>query len=96
LSFDLRSPPVGDPDAVLLDALRAGDEDAFASLVGRYHTRLLHFAESIAPTREVAEEAVQDTWLGVVRGIDRFEGAVLGEDLAVSYPHQPGEDRGCL
>jgi RNA polymerase sigma-70 factor (ECF subfamily) len=74
LSFDLRSPPVGDPDAVLLDALRAGDEDAFASLVGRYHTRLLHFAESIAPTREVAEEAVQDTWLGVVRGIDRFEG----------------------
>jgi RNA polymerase sigma-70 factor (ECF subfamily) len=65
---------VGDPDAALVDALRAGDEDAFASLVGRYHTRLLHFAESIVPTREVAEEAVQDTWLGVVRGIDRFEG----------------------
>jgi RNA polymerase sigma-70 factor (ECF subfamily) len=72
--FDLRSSPVGDPDAALLDALRAGDEDAFASLVGRYHTRLLRFAESIVPTREVAEEAVQDTWLGVVRGIDRFEG----------------------
>jgi RNA polymerase sigma-70 factor (ECF subfamily) len=65
---------VGDSDAALLDALRAGDEVAFASLVRRYHSRLLRFAESMAPTRAVAEEAVQDTWLGVVRGIDRFEG----------------------
>jgi RNA polymerase sigma-70 factor (ECF subfamily) len=63
-----------DPDATLLDALRAGDEAAFASLVARYHTRLLRFAESMVPSRAVAEEVVQDTWLGVVRGIDRFEG----------------------
>lgn len=63
-----------DPDAALLDALRAGDEQAFATLVGRYHTRLLRFAESLVPSRAVAEEVVQDTWLGVVRGIDRFEG----------------------
>jgi RNA polymerase sigma-70 factor, ECF subfamily len=72
--FDLRSPPVGDPDAALLDALRAGDDDAFASLVRRYHTKLLRFAESLVPSRAVAEEVVQDTWLGVVRGIHRFEG----------------------
>jgi RNA polymerase sigma-70 factor (ECF subfamily) len=71
--FDLRSPPVGDPDAALLDALRAGDDDAFASLVSRYHTKLLRLAESLVPTRAVAEEVVQDTWLGVVRGIHRFE-----------------------
>lgn len=63
-----------DADATLLDALRAGDEAAFASLVERYHTRLLRFAETLVPSRAVAEEVVQDTWLGVVRGIDRFEG----------------------
>ena len=68
------APTVVDPDAILLDGLRAGDEKAFRSLVGRYHTRLLRLAESLVPTRAVAEEVVQDTWLGVVRGVDRFEG----------------------
>ena len=63
-----------DPDTTLLDALRAGDDAAFASLVSKYHTRLVRFAESMVPSRAVAEEVVQDTWLGVVRGIDRFEG----------------------
>jgi RNA polymerase sigma-70 factor (ECF subfamily) len=65
---------MGDPDTPLLDALRAGDDAAFASLVSKYHTRLLRFAETMVPSRAVAEEVVQDTWLGVVRGIDRFEG----------------------
>lgn len=66
--------PVVDPDTTLLEALRSGDEAAFATLVSRYHTRLLRFAETMVPSRAVAEEVVQDTWLGVVRGIDRFEG----------------------
>jgi len=65
---------VPDPDAILLDALRAGDEEAFASLVSRYHTKLLRLAESLVPGKAVAEEVVQDTWLGVVRGVHRFEG----------------------
>ena len=65
---------MNDPDTTLLDALRAGDDAAFASLVSKYHQRLLRFAESMVPNRAVAEEVVQDTWLGVVRGIDRFEG----------------------
>jgi RNA polymerase sigma-70 factor (ECF subfamily) len=65
---------VADPDAHLVEALRVGDEAAFASLVGRHHTRLVRFAETFVPTRAVAEEAVQDTWLSVVRGIARFEG----------------------
>jgi RNA polymerase sigma-70 factor (ECF subfamily) len=65
---------VADADATLLDDLRSGDEAAFATLVGRYHPRLLRLAESLVPSRAVAEEVVQDTWLGVVRGIDRFEG----------------------
>jgi RNA polymerase sigma-70 factor (ECF subfamily) len=65
---------VSDPDAALLDALRAGDEEAFATLVSRYHMRLLRFAESLVASRAIAEEVVQDTWLGVVRGVQRFEG----------------------
>ena len=65
---------MADADAALLDDLRAGDEAAFATLVSRYHTRLLRFAESLVPSRAVAEEVVQDTWLGVVRGVHRFEG----------------------
>lgn len=65
---------MADPDAALLVALRAGDEVAFTALVTLYHARLLRFAESLVGSRAVAEEVVQDTWLGVVRGIDRFEG----------------------
>lgn len=65
---------MGEPDAELLVRLRAGDEAAFAALVGRYQTPMLRLAESLVGSAAVAEEAVQDTWLGVVRGIERFEG----------------------
>jgi RNA polymerase sigma-70 factor (ECF subfamily) len=65
---------VSDDDRQLLDLVTAGDEAAFAALVRRYSPRLLRLAETIVPTRAVAEEVVQDTWLGVVRGVHRFEG----------------------
>jgi RNA polymerase sigma-70 factor (ECF subfamily) len=74
IAADVASGAVGDPDVELLDALRVGDDAAFATLVGRYHMRMLRLAESFVPTRAVAEEVVQDTWLGVVKGIHRFEG----------------------
>ncbi|MGH9274789.1 MAG: RNA polymerase sigma factor [Acidimicrobiales bacterium] len=67
-------PDIGDVDAELVDRLRAGDEEAFTDLVRRYHPPLLRLAESTVGSRAVAEEAVQDTWLAVVRGVDRFEG----------------------
>ena len=63
-----------DPDARLLAGLRAGDEAAFVELVRRYSPTLLRVARGYVPTRAIAEEVVQETWLGVVRGIDRFEG----------------------
>jgi RNA polymerase sigma-70 factor, ECF subfamily len=63
-----------DDDAVLVDRLRGGDEAAFASLVGRYHQPMVRLARSMVSSEAIAEEAVQDTWLGVVRGIERFEG----------------------
>ena len=61
-------------DAALVDRLREGDEGAFVALVERYHAPLLRLAQAYVPSRAVAEEVVQDTWLGVMRGIERFEG----------------------
>jgi len=61
-------------DAELLVRLRDGDEQAFVTLVGRYQGSLLRVARTFVPNDAVAEEVVQDTWMGVVRGVDRFEG----------------------
>ncbi|MDQ3897795.1 MAG: sigma-70 family RNA polymerase sigma factor [Actinomycetota bacterium] len=61
-------------DAELVARLRSGDEEAFRLVVERYHAALLRLAQTMVPTRAVAEEVVQDTWLGLVRGIGRFEG----------------------
>jgi RNA polymerase sigma-70 factor, ECF subfamily len=58
----------------LLAALRERDEAAFVTLVHRYHGPLLRLAMVYAGSRAVAEEIVQETWLGVLQGIDRFEG----------------------
>ena len=63
-----------DVEAEWLRSLLAGDEDAFVMLVARYKQPMLRLAESMILNRAVAEEVVQDTWIGVVRGIDRFEG----------------------
>ena len=61
-------------DVELLDRLRAGDEAAFVTLVARYQQPMIRLALTMVPNPAVAEETVQDTWMGVVRGIDRFEG----------------------
>jgi RNA polymerase sigma-70 factor, ECF subfamily len=61
-------------DVELLTRLRNGDEGAFVMLVARYQQPLLRLAGSMVSNRAVAEEAVQDTWMGVVRGIEGFEG----------------------
>lgn len=63
-----------DADGALVARLREGDEAAFAELVRRYHAPLLRLAEATLGSRAVAEEAVQETWLAVMRGVDRFEG----------------------
>ena len=63
-----------DAEAELVDRLRAGDEAAFVALIGLYQPRMLRLAEATVGSRAVAEEVTQDTWLAVVRGIERFEG----------------------
>ena len=69
-----RRPASPDPDAALVDGLRAGDEEAFAMLVMRYHASLKRLARMYVSTDSVAEEVVQETWLAVLDGIGRFEG----------------------
>ncbi len=61
-------------DQRIVAGLRAGDEAVFAELVNRYNGSLVRVAMRYVPSRAVAEEVVQDTWIGVIEGIDRFEG----------------------
>lgn len=61
-------------DLELLQGVRDGNEGAFAELVMRHHGQLLRIAQMYVPSRAVAEEVVQETWLGVMRGAERFEG----------------------
>jgi RNA polymerase sigma-70 factor (ECF subfamily) len=58
----------------LLDRLRAGDEAAFRALVTRHDRAMRRMALSFVPSPSVADEVVQETWLAVIRGLDRFEG----------------------
>jgi RNA polymerase sigma-70 factor (ECF subfamily) len=58
----------------LIAALRRGEERAFCSLIDAYNPALLRVAMAHVASRAVAEEVVQETWLGVLRGLDRFEG----------------------
>jgi RNA polymerase sigma-70 factor, ECF subfamily len=61
-------------DERTLAALRAGDEDAFLALVQRLHPSMLHVAFAFVSNRAVAEEVVQEAWLGVLKGLAQFEG----------------------
>ncbi|MEP7112842.1 MAG: sigma-70 family RNA polymerase sigma factor [Ilumatobacteraceae bacterium] len=61
-------------DRRIIAGLRAGDEAAFVEMVDRYNGSLVRVALRYVPSRAVAEEVVQDTWIGVIEGIDRFEG----------------------
>jgi RNA polymerase sigma-70 factor (ECF subfamily) len=62
-----------DPDSELISRLRAGDESAFAELAGKYQGAMLSMARGYVPSGAVAEEVVQDAWVGVLRGIHGFE-----------------------
>jgi RNA polymerase sigma-70 factor (ECF subfamily) len=61
-------------DADVLARLRAGDQAAFQDLVAKNHAAMVRFASGFVPSRAVAEDVVQDTWIAVIRGIDGFEG----------------------
>jgi RNA polymerase sigma-70 factor (ECF subfamily) len=61
-----------DEDMELVGALRDGDEDAFVTLIERYHAPMIRLV-SMYVAKSVAEEVVQDAWMGVLNGIHGFE-----------------------
>ena len=61
-------------DDVLVAGLRVGDEETFACLLSGWSGSMLRLARSFVSTAASAEEVVQDTWLAVFQGIERFEG----------------------
>jgi RNA polymerase sigma-70 factor, ECF subfamily len=64
----------GSDEAELIARLRAHDERAFETVVEAYYPAMLTVARGYVRSRAVAEEVVQDAWVGVLRGLDRFEG----------------------
>src|SRR5947209_10893538 len=68
------SPTTADPDAEVLERLRSGDDRAFAALVDRWSPAMLRVARAHVSNPQSAEDAVQDAWLGVLRGLAAFEG----------------------
>ncbi len=61
-------------DAELLERLLKGDEKAFVEIVQRYHESLVRVARYYVSTEASAEDCAQDTWIAVLRGVERFEG----------------------
>jgi RNA polymerase sigma-70 factor (ECF subfamily) len=68
---DIRRPT---SDTELLAAVRQGDERAFSQLIDRYQPSLVRIATLFVRDYGVAEEVAQETWIGVLRGLDRFQG----------------------
>jgi RNA polymerase sigma-70 factor (ECF subfamily) len=62
------------PDAELVVGLRDGVETTFALLLDAWSPGMLRTARAYVSSAEAAEDVVQETWLAVIRGIDRFEG----------------------
>lgn len=65
---------VSEEDLRLLEALRSGDEKAFSSLIEAHHAAMVRLAMAYVPSRAVAEEVAQETWMAVLQGLERFEG----------------------
>lgn len=67
------TPTTRDADALLVAGVRSGDEAAFAALVERHGAAMLRFARLYTPDAALAEDVVQDAWMGALRGLARFE-----------------------
>jgi RNA polymerase sigma-70 factor, ECF subfamily len=63
-----------DNEAALVAALRSCDETAFAQLIDQHGAAMLRVARGYVPNREIAEEVVQETWIALLKGIEKFEG----------------------
>lgn len=67
-------PPATGEEGELVERLRRGEDSAFAALLDRYGAAMLRFARLYTDDAAAAEDALQETWIAVLRGIDRFQG----------------------
>jgi RNA polymerase sigma-70 factor (ECF subfamily) len=58
----------------LVQALKRGDEAAYAELVERYSPIIYNLALRLMGDREEAEEVLQETFISAFRAVSRFEG----------------------
>ena len=61
-------------ESLLVEALRSGDESAFAQAVDRFTPAMLRLARVYGLGADAAEDVVQETWLRVLRSLSQFEG----------------------
>jgi len=90
----LESPDPAAAELELVERLRAGDEAAFGALVARHYGTMLAVAQTYVKDRAVAEEVVQEAWLGVINGLDRFEGRSSLKTWIVSILVNQAKTRG--
>ena len=74
--------------------LRAGEESAFRELVARYDRAMWRLARTLVPSASVADEVVQETWLAVIEGLDRFEGRSSLKSWVFTILHNRARSRG--
>ena len=60
-------------DGQLIEMLRLGNEAAFVALINRHHASMFRLAKVYVSTNAIAEEVVQEAWLGVLRGLHQFQ-----------------------
>ena len=85
LSADTPQVPGSTPgDAALLARLRRGDATAFTTIVDEWSPVMLRVARQYVPDRQAVEDVVQETWLGIVTGLSRFEARATVRSWAFS------------
>lgn len=67
-------PEVSQAESLLIERIRQGDADAWSDLIARYEGRLLAFAETRVGRRTVAEDIVQETFVGFLRSLPNYDG----------------------
>jgi RNA polymerase sigma-70 factor (ECF subfamily) len=81
-------------DTALLTALKEGDEAVFVAVVGAWGPAMLRLARAHVASEAIAEEVVQEAWVGILRGLERFEGRSSLRTWAFSIVSNLAKTRG--
>lgn len=87
-----------DEDRALVDRARGGDTVAFRALVERHERRAFGIALALVRDEHDAREVVQEAFVRVYRGLDRFEGGAafftwlyrIVTNLSIDVVRKPG------